>query len=111
MIKIQLVDISLDNNKIIINQATNRVTLYTSFRYIQKLKIKEIIRSMLESGKPTQNAPVESSFGYFKDEVEYKDCKTLKELKDKIKKYVYYYNTGRYQWNKRMLPPCKVKNI
>ena len=88
---------------------SDRGALYSSFRYIQKLKEKGIIRSMSEAGKPTQNAPIESFFGHFKDEVEYKNCKSFEELQDKIDKYVYYYNTSRYQWNKNMLTPKEVR--
>ena len=88
---------------------SDRGTLYSSFRYIQKLKEKGITRSMSDAAKPTQNAPIESFFGHFKDEVEYIDCKNFEELKDKIDNYVYYYNTSRYQWNKKMLTPCEVK--
>ena len=88
---------------------SDRGCLYSSFRYIQKLKEKGITRSMSEAGKPTQNAPIESFFGHFKDEVEYKNCKNFDELKDKIDKYVYYYNTSRYQWNKKMLSPIELR--
>lgn len=90
---------------------SDRGSLYSSFQYIQKLKQLGITRSMSESGKPTQNAPVESFFGHFKDEVEYKKCKDFEELKDKIDKYVYYYNTSRYQWNKNMLTPNEIRKL
>ena len=88
---------------------SDRGALYSSFQYIQKLKQLGIIRSMSEAGKPTQNAPIESFFGHFKDEVNYKKCNNFEELKDKIDKYVYYYNTSRYQWNKNMLAPSEVR--
>lgn len=90
---------------------SDRGSLYSSFQYIQKLKQLGITRSMSESGKPTQNAPVESFFGHFKDEVEYKKCNNFVELKDKIDKYVYYYNTSRYQWNKNMLTPSEIGKL
>ena len=64
---------------------------------------------MSAAGKPTHNAPIESFFGHFKDEVDYKLCKNFIELKDKIDKYVYYYNTSRYQWNKNMLAPIEIR--
>ena len=64
---------------------------------------------MSAAGKPTHNAPIESFFGHFKDEVDYKHCKNFAELKDKIDKYVYYYNTSRYQWNKNMLAPIEIR--
>lgn len=82
---------------------------YSSFQYIQRLKQLNITRSMSQAGKPTQNAPIESFFGHFKDEVDYKNCKNFEELKDKIDKYVYYYNTSRYQWTKNMLTPIEIR--
>lgn len=88
---------------------SDRGTLYTSFKYIQKLKQMGITRSMSAPAQPTQNAPIESFFGHFKDEVEYKECNNFEELRDKIDKYVYYYNTSRYQWNKNMLAPREVR--
>lgn len=88
---------------------SDRGALYSSFQYIQKLKQLGITRSMSEAGKPTQNAPVESFFGHFKDEVNYKDCNNFQELKDKIDRYVYYYNTNRYQWNNNMLTPNELR--
>ena len=89
---------------------SDRGALYTSFQYIQKLKQLGITRSMSESGKPTQNAPVESFFGHLKDEVNYKICNNFEELKDKIDRYVYYYNTSRYQWNRNMLAPIEIRD-
>lgn len=83
--------------------------LYSSFLYIQRLKQLNIQRSMSAAGKPTHNAPIESFFGHFKDEVDYKHCNNFAELKDKIDKYVYYYNTSRYQWNKNMLAPIEIR--
>lgn len=88
---------------------SDRGGLYTSFQYIQKLKQLGIKRSMSEAGSPTQNAPIESFFGHFKDEVDYRKCNNFKELKDKIDKYIYYYNTSRYQWNKNMLTPREFR--
>ena len=88
---------------------SDRGALYSSFQYIQKLKQLGIKRSMSEAGKPTQNAPIESFFGHFKDEVNYRNCNNFEELKDKIDRYVYYYNTSRYQWNKNMLAPIEVR--
>lgn len=89
---------------------SDRGALYSSFQYIQKLRELGITRSMSEAGKPTQNAPIESFFGHFKDEVDYKLCNNFKELKDKIDRYVYYYNNSRYQWNKNMLAPIEVRD-
>lgn len=46
-------------------------------------------------GELGDNAPQESFFDHFKDEVAIKACTTLDELKREIKQYMTYY---RYQW-------------
>lgn len=89
---------------------SDRGGLYTSFQYIQKLKDLNLIRSMSRSGNCLDNAPIESFFGHLKDELDYKDCKTLKELRDKIDKYVYYYNNERYQWGLNKMTPYEFKD-
>ncbi len=89
---------------------SDRGGLYTSFQYIQKLKELNLIRSMSRSGNCLDNAPIESFFGHMKDEVEYKNCKSLEEVRDKIDKYIYYYNNERYQWNLNKMTPYEFKN-
>lgn len=88
---------------------SDRGGLYTSFQYIQKLKELNFTRSMSRSGNCLDNAPIESFFGHLKDEVEYKHCKTLEEIRDKIDKYVYYYNNERYQWGLNKMTPNEFK--
>ena len=47
---------------------------------------------------------------YISSDVLAEEAKKLySELKDKIDKYVYYYNTSRYQWNKNMLAPIEIR--
>ena len=79
-----------------LNTYSDRGGLYTSFQYIQKLKELNLIRSMSRSGNCLDNAPIESFFGHLKDEMDYKDCKSLEETRDKIDEYIYYYNNRRY---------------
>lgn len=88
---------------------SDRGGLYTSFQYIQKLRELNLIRSMSRSGNCLDNAPIESFFGHFKDEVEYKDCKTLEEIRDKIDKYIYYYNNERFQWGLNKMTPFEFR--
>ncbi|MCY9705404.1 IS3 family transposase [Paenibacillus alvei] len=39
---------------------------------------------------------METFFGYMKDELNYKDCKCLKELRPRVNEYMTYYNSERY---------------
>lgn len=90
---------------------SDRGGLYTSFQYIQKLKELNLVRSMSRSGNCLDNAPIESFFGHMKDEIEYKDCKTLVEIRAKIDEYMYYYNNNRYQWGLNKMTPLEYKNL
>lgn len=90
---------------------SDRGGLYTSFQYIQKLKELNLIRSMSRSGNCLDNAPIESFFGHMKDEMEYKECKTLDEIRAKIDEYMYYYNNNRYQWGLNKMTPLEYKNL
>ena len=103
-----LEQMSKQNNAIM---HSDRGGLYTSFQYIQKLKELNLIRSMSRSGNCLDNAPIESFFGHLKDEIEYKECKTLEQIRAKIDEYMYYYNNNRYQWGLNKMTPLEYKNL
>lgn len=83
---------------------------YTSPRYQNLLKKYGLGQSMSRRGNCWDNAPQESFFGHMKDEVDYKSCKTLYELKSKINHYMVYYNNYRYQWNLKKMTPIQYRN-
>lgn len=82
---------------------------YTSPRYQKLLKKHGLDQSMSRRGNCWDNAPMESFFGHLKDEVDYKSCKTLDELKAKINHYMVYYNNYRYQWNLEKMTPIQYE--
>lgn len=83
---------------------------YTHPTFRLKLKESGIVQSMSRKGNCLDNAPIESFFGHFKDEIDYKKCKTFEELKDKIDEYIYYYNNERYQWSKNKMTPAQYRS-
>lgn len=83
---------------------------YTSPRYQKLLKKYGLGQSMSRRGNCWDNAPQESFFGHLKDEVDYRSCQTLNELKAKIKHYINYYNHDRYQWNLKKMTPVQFRN-
>ncbi|KMY43352.1 integrase [Bacillus sp. FJAT-27916] len=83
---------------------------YTSPRYQKLLKKYGLGQSMSRRGNCWDNAPQESFFGHLKDEVDYRSCQTLNELKAKIKHYINYYNYDRYQWNLKKMTPVQFRN-
>jgi len=83
---------------------------YTNPEYIREIKNLNMIQSMSRKGNCIDNAPVESFFGHFKDDVDYKDCKTFNELNLLVEEYVEYYNNERYQWDLKKMTPVAYRN-
>ncbi len=83
---------------------------YTSPKFQSLLKSCKLGQSMSRRGNCWDNAPQESFFGHFKDEVSIKSCQTLNELKKEIKNYMIYYNNYRYQWNLKKMTPVQYRN-
>ena len=83
---------------------------YTSYSFIQILKDKQLRQSMSRKGNCWDNAPQESFFGHMKDEIDYKSCRTIEELKILIDDYMDYYNNDRCQWNLKKLTPVQYRN-
>jgi len=83
---------------------------YTNPGYISKIKGLDMIQSMSRKGNCIDNAPMESFFGHFKDEVDYKSCKTFEELRALTSEYINYYNNERCQWDLKKMTPAGYKN-
>ncbi|MDD3120611.1 MAG: IS3 family transposase [Candidatus Gracilibacteria bacterium] len=83
---------------------------YTHPSYQILLKKKGIIQSMSRKGNCLDNAPTESFFGHLKDEIDLSLCKNLKDVEKVIKKYIFYYNNNRFQWNKKKMTPVQYRN-
>jgi transposase InsO family protein len=83
---------------------------YTHPIFRQKLKDLKIIQSMSRKGNCLDNAPIESFFGHFKDELDYSSCATFEELEKKVNEYIYDYNNRRYQWNLKKMTPVQYRD-
>jgi len=83
---------------------------YTSPKFQKLLKHCKLGQSMSRRGNCWDNAPQESFFGHFKDEVDFSMVKTLDELRAKIDHYMVYYNNYRYQWNLNKMAPVQYRN-
>jgi transposase InsO family protein len=97
---------SLDNIMIHSDQGFH----YTSPQYINMIKDLNMVQSMSRLGNCIDNAPIESFFGHFKDDVDYKECKSFDELSLKINEYVRYYNQERRQWKLKKMTPVEYRN-
>jgi transposase InsO family protein len=83
---------------------------YTNPQYIEQVKKLNMVQSMSRKGNCIDNSPMESFFGHFKDDVDYKSCKTFEELNVLIVKYMRYYNYERFQWNLKKMTPVQYRN-
>ena len=83
---------------------------YTHPIFRQKLKDLKITQSMSRKGNCWDNAPIESFFGHFKDELNYSDCDTFEELEKRVNEYIYDYNSKRYQWSLKKMTPVQYRD-
>lgn len=78
---------------------------YTSIKFAQLLKDKNIRQSMSRRGNCWDNAPQESFFGHMKDEINLSHIHSFDDAKRLIDDWMYYYNNYRYVWNLAYLSP------
>ena len=80
---------------------------YTSYKFIELLKNRELRQSMSRKANCWDNAPQESFFGHMKDEIDskIKKCSTFEKIKAVITDWMNYYNKDRYIWDLAMLSP------
>jgi putative transposase len=83
---------------------------YTSPLFIEIVQGLGMIQSMSGKGNCIDNAPIESFFGHMKDELDYKSCVSLEELRLEITQYMAYYNYERKQWTKNKMSPVECRN-
>ncbi|AZS15940.1 IS3 family transposase [Paenibacillus lutimineralis] len=67
-------------------------------------------QSMSRKGNCWDNASMESFFGHMKDELNYKDCQSLKELRLQVNEYMAHYNSERYQWTLKKMTPDEFRS-
>ncbi len=85
---------------------------YTSPAFRSKLQKAQMIQSMSRVGKCIDNGPMEGFWGIIKTEMYYLNkFDTYEELKERIEKYIYYYNNNRYQEKLGCLSPMEFHNL
>lgn len=81
---------------------------FTNKKFRSLLVKYGVRQSMSRKGNCLDNAPIESFFGHMKDEVDYKSCKRISDLRTKLKKYIDYYNYERPQWGLKQKTPAEA---
>jgi putative transposase len=100
-------------------KSTNNTTLilhsdqgwqYQMKQYQCLLQLKGIVQNMSRKGNCLDNAIIENFFGILKSELFYtQKFKSLQELKQKINKYIIYYNNERIKSNLNKMSPIKYR--
>lgn len=78
---------------------------YTSVRFGELVRNKNLRQSMSRKGCCWDNAPQESFFGHMKDEIDLTNCTTFSQVRGIVDDWMSYYNTERYQWQLAKLAP------
>lgn len=83
---------------------------YTGKAFKKKLNEAGMTQSMSRVGKCIDNGPMEGFFGTLKTELFYgKKFQTLEELKEKIVKYIKFYNEDRFQKRLGSMSPLEYR--
>jgi transposase InsO family protein len=83
---------------------------YTNPQYIAAVEALGMAQSMSGKGNCIDNAPIESFFGHMKDELDYKSCTSIEELRFHIDEYMQYYNHKRKQWTRNKMAPTEYRD-
>ena len=83
---------------------------YTNPQYIAAVEALGMVQSMSGKGNCIDNAPIESFFGHMKDELDYKSCTSIEELRSKVADYMRYYNYERKQWTRNKMSPIEYRD-
>ncbi|MBQ1971418.1 MAG: IS3 family transposase [Treponema sp.] len=83
---------------------------YKTFLFRKIAQHHGIIQSMSRPGKCHDNAVIENFFGTVKKEFVYNKNISIKEFKQKLSEYIFYYNTKRIK-NKFKMSPIEYKNM
>lgn len=84
---------------------------YTSPKFQTAVKkIKDLEQSMSRRGNCWDNAPQESFFGHFKDDLDLSECKNIQDVIREVKSTITYHNNYRYQWGLKKMTPVEYRN-
>ena len=100
----------LEPRILVLDEALLMIDINERSSLLKLLKKYNLGQSMSRRGNCWDNAPQESFFGHMKDEIDYKSCETIEELKILIDDYMDYYNNERCQWNLKKLTPVQYRN-
>jgi len=90
---------------------TDQGGVFMSDTHISLTKKLRVNQSMSRRGNCLDNSPIESFFGHFKDELDYKKLTTFKEVQEAIDNYIWEYNNERPQWSLKRKTPAECRSL
>ena len=97
-----------DNTNLILH--SDQGWQYQMKQYQYLLQQKGVVQSMSRKGNCLDNAIIENFFGILKSELFYtQKFKSIDDLKQKINKYIIYYNNERIKSNLNKMSPIKYR--
>jgi transposase InsO family protein len=84
---------------------------YTSSRFQNLVKEKNLLQSMSRRGNCWDNAPQESFFGHMKDELHLEKCHDFESVVAEVDDFIDYYNYDRYQWGLAKMTPVEYREF
>ncbi|QGQ47057.1 IS3 family transposase [Metabacillus sediminilitoris] len=83
---------------------------YQHKKWVKKLKENKVFQSMSRKGNCLDNSPMENFFGLMKQEMYYGEALcTFEELKQKIERYINYYNNKRIKQKLGGMSPVQYR--
>lgn len=82
---------------------------FTHISFRSLLEKNGVLQSMSRKGNCLDNAPIESFFGLFKDHLDLRGCREIKEVEKEVTKEVDYYNNERPQIALKKMPPSEYR--
>ncbi len=83
---------------------------YQHNKWVKTLKKNKVFQSMSRKGNCLDNSPMENFFGLMKQEMYYGEARcTFEELKNKIERYIVYYNNKRIKQKLAGMSPIQYR--
>lgn len=83
---------------------------YTHPKFQRLVSQAGFTQSMSRKGNCWDNASMETFFGHMKDELDYRHCESIHELRTQVDKYIDFYNSTRYQWALKKMTPDEFRS-
>lgn len=89
---------------------TDQGGVFMSNPHIGLMNKLKVTQSMSRRGNCLDNAPIESFFGHMKDDLDFENMDSVREVKNAVGNYIIHYNTERPQWTLKRMTPVEFRS-